>query len=105
MVTLTSAKLSVTSFWIADKTMELFRGPRPRPLSFTTGLGDRQRESGPTAFARPQLQERVLQIPYSGFESFVEVERVLRCAIVSQAQNVGLHLRLFNEEPCEFGSA
>lgn len=63
-----------------------------------------ERESG-LAFAKPQLNERVLQIPYNGLESLLEVERVLRRAIGSQAENVGLHVRLFNEEPCEFGPA
>jgi hypothetical protein len=58
-----------------------------------------------TAFAEPQLKERVLQIPYNGLERFLEVERVLRRAVGSQAENVGLHVRFLNEEHCEFGSA
>lgn len=75
-----------------------------KPVSGQFARRKRQRESGP-AFAEPQLKESVLQIPYNGLESFLQVERVLRRAIGSQAENVGLHVRFLNEEHCEFGSA
>ena len=73
---------------------------------FLDNLRDARGKGSPDRRSQnPQLKESVLQIPYNGLESFLQVERVLRRAIGSQAENVGLHVRFLNEEHCEFGSA
>ena len=51
---------------------------------FLDNLRDARGKGSTTAFAEPQLKESVLQIPYNGLESFLQVERVLRRAMGGQ---------------------
>jgi hypothetical protein len=94
---LAGTNLQQARFWTICETLDNI------PLSFTKGLA--RAKGSQDRVRKTPTEGPVLQIPYNGLESFLEIERVLRRAIGSQAENVGLHMRLLNEEPCEFGSA